>query len=99
MTVAIGDIGHLLAERRKSLKLTQADVAQRLGSSQSYIAQIEGGARRGIRWPTIVEFARALDLEPILVPRDRLSEIEALLRTKPDDEMPPLVGEAWSDDE
>ena len=35
--------GNLLRERRKELKLTQKQVAQKLGREQSYIARIERG--------------------------------------------------------
>lgn len=35
--------GNLLRERRKELKLTQKQVAERLGREQSYIARVESG--------------------------------------------------------
>lgn len=35
--------GNMLRERRKELKLTQRQVAERLGREQSYIARIENG--------------------------------------------------------
>lgn len=35
--------GNMLKERRKELKLTQKEVAQRLGREQSYIARVEKG--------------------------------------------------------
>ncbi|MDE6418218.1 MAG: helix-turn-helix domain-containing protein [Duncaniella sp.] len=35
--------GNMLKERRKELKLTQKQVAQKLGREQSYIARIENG--------------------------------------------------------
>lgn len=36
----------LLIEARQTAELTQADVAQRLGKPQSFIAKYEGGERR-----------------------------------------------------
>ena len=35
--------GNMLKERRKELKLTQKEVAERLGRDQSYIARVERG--------------------------------------------------------
>ena len=35
--------GNMLKERRKELKLTQKQVAERLGRDQSYIARVENG--------------------------------------------------------
>jgi DNA-binding XRE family transcriptional regulator len=53
--------GHRLAERRKSLGLTQAEVAERMGVTKSRVSQIERGEgihdpsrgplRAGHRWP------------------------------------------------
>lgn len=35
--------GNMLRERRKELKLTQRDVAAKIGREQSYIARVESG--------------------------------------------------------
>ena len=35
--------GNMLKERRKALKLTQKEVAEKLGRDQSYIARVERG--------------------------------------------------------
>lgn len=35
--------GNMLRERRKALKLTQKEVAKKLGREQSYIARVENG--------------------------------------------------------
>lgn len=35
--------GNMLRERRKKLKLTQKQVAEKLGREQSYIARVENG--------------------------------------------------------
>lgn len=40
--------GHLLAEMRKTAQMTQAEVAARLGVTQSRISQIESGEISGI---------------------------------------------------
>jgi len=35
--------GQLLRDRRRELKMTQKEVAERVGREQSYIARVEGG--------------------------------------------------------
>ncbi len=87
-------IGRTLAAQRVRLGLTQDELAKRMGKTQSYITRVEGG-KRDPRWQTILEFARALELEPMLVPRDRLAAVDAVLNLDASDEVPPLSGGAW----
>jgi transcriptional regulator with XRE-family HTH domain len=87
-------IGHILARRRESLGLTQAELGKRMGKSQSYITRVEGG-KRDPRWETILEFARALELEPLLIPRDRLAAVDAAMNLSASDDVPPLTGGQW----
>lgn len=87
-------IGSTLARRREKLGLTQAELAARMGKSQSYITRVEVG-KRDPRWQTILEFSRALELEPMLVPRDRLKAVEAVLNLSASSDVPPLTGEDW----
>jgi transcriptional regulator with XRE-family HTH domain len=95
--LSIETIGEALRRRRKELGLTQAQLAARLGTTQSYVAQIERAARRAVRWQTVQDFARELDLEPFLVPRERVAELSWLLQASPDEEAPPLTGGSWDD--
>jgi predicted transcriptional regulator len=83
-----------LRARRVGLGLTQAAVAERISSTQSYIAAVERNDRDP-RWSTVVEMARALELEPLLIPRERLAAVRAVLDAGPDDDTPPLTGERW----
>ncbi len=53
----------LLADVRKARKLTQADVAERLGRPQSFVAKYEGGERR-LDIVEFVEVAEALETDP-----------------------------------
>ena len=87
-------IGELFAQRREHLKLTQAELGRRMGKSQTYVARLEG-AKRTPRWNTVLEFARALEMEPSFVPRESLPAVQAALRLTADDEVPPLAGEIW----
>ena len=94
MIVDSGTLGQALKRRRLALGLTQAEVAQRIGTTQSYIAAVERGDRE-TRWSTVLELARALELEPMLVPRERLPAVEAVLHLNAEDNVPPLTGEVW----
>jgi predicted transcriptional regulator len=94
MVVDPGVLGQAFKRRRLALGLTQAAVARRIGTTQSYIAAVERGDRE-TRWSTVIEIARALELEPTLVPRERLAAVEAALHLSPEDDVPPLTGEGW----
>jgi len=87
-------IGALLVEQRERLGLTQTQLADRMGKTQSYIARVEGG-KRDPRWQTVLEFARALELEPVFVPRDRLAAVDAALELSASADVPPLTGGEW----
>ncbi len=89
-------IGELLSRQRERLGLTQADLAKRMGKTQTYIARVEGG-KRDPRWETVLDFARALELEPMLVPSSRVAAAQAIVHSEsdPPDETPPLVGGSW----
>ncbi|MGH7707296.1 MAG: helix-turn-helix domain-containing protein [Vulcanimicrobiaceae bacterium] len=87
-------VGQAFARQRERLKLTQAGLGQRMGKTQAYVARIEG-AKRNPRWTTVLEFARALELEPAFIPRQSLPAVEAVLNLTSDDEVPPFAGESW----
>lgn len=90
-------IKHLVAhlvERREALHLSQREVARRIGRPQSHVAKIEGG-RRDLRTSTLIEFARALELELFLVPREKIPAVKAAISLTADQEAPPLTGGDW----
>lgn len=67
----------LLIETRRRARLTQQQVAARLGKPQSYVAKVEGAERR----IDVVEFAslvQAMDAEPAALLSKLLSEIEKM---------------------
>lgn len=56
----------LLIATRKAKKLTQIDVAERLGRPQSFVAKYEGGERR-LDLIEFIDVARALDAGPLAI--------------------------------
>ncbi|MGD0679519.1 MAG: helix-turn-helix transcriptional regulator [Polyangiaceae bacterium] len=80
-----------LRAARRERKIAQKALGERLGLPQSHVSAIEAG-KVDPRLSSVLEFARVLDLEPMLIPRDRVLAVRALLEGKPD---APL----WSVDE
>lgn len=54
--------GDILRDRRKELKLTQKQLAQKIGKEQSYIARVEKG-EVDIQLSSFFRIARALGIE------------------------------------
>lgn len=79
MTKAIDGIAASIKAARKARALTQQDVGQRVGMPQSHISKIEKGAV-DVQISTLVQIARALDLEVMLVPRKSVPSVEGTLR-------------------
>lgn len=71
-------IGPLLAAARERRGLSQAELGRRLGVSGANLSRIERGA--DLRISTLLDIARALDLEPILVPKSAVPAVLAVLR-------------------
>ncbi|MDE2167511.1 MAG: helix-turn-helix transcriptional regulator [Alphaproteobacteria bacterium] len=61
----------LLIRVRKAKTLTQAEVAQRLGRPQSFVAKYEGGERR-LDVVEFIEVAQALETDPCALLADLL---------------------------
>ncbi len=71
-----------LRDARLSAGLTQGALGKRLGISQAHLSDIEKG-KVSPRLSSLIEIARALDHEAILVPKSRLAMIQALLSGNP----------------
>lgn len=54
--------GNMLRERRKELKLTQKQLAEKLGREQSYIARVENG-KADIQLSTFFRIATVLGIQ------------------------------------
>ena len=72
-------LGVALRRRRRQLKLTQAELAERAGIRQGTVSQVENGLKT-VKLQTVMDLLRALDLEMAIQPRSRgsHSEIEDL---------------------
>ncbi|QHE92489.1 helix-turn-helix transcriptional regulator [Pandoraea fibrosis] len=69
-----------LVVARKDAAMTQAELADRAGLSRMTVQKMESGALDP-RMSTVLEMARALGLEPMLVPASLRQEVEAFLRS------------------
>ena len=71
---------HILKRSREDKKLTQTALAEKLGVNQSSIAKIESGQ---VDLPTsrLIEMARVLGLEVVLIPTEKTGAIQALLKS------------------
>ena len=78
MPYATDDLLQTLRSARENTRLSQRDLSARIGVPQSHISKIESGAT-DLRLSTLVELARALDYELVLVPRKLLPAVEAIV--------------------
>ena len=96
MTLSGGSlsIGEILRRRRLQLDKTQAEIADTLGVPRSTLQRVEKGDRTP-SWSLVRDISHALDLVPLLVPREKLAMIDSILTTQDVGEVPPLTGDAW----
>ncbi len=94
-----------LRQSREVKGLTQSDMGARIGQPQSAVSRIERGG--DLRVSTLLEMARVLEMEPVLVPKQLIPAVQALLghasgqretKTSGTDSVP-LVGGAPEDAE
>lgn len=78
MSYATDDLLGTLRTARTQAKLSQRALSARTGVPQSHISKIESGAT-DLRLSSLVELARALDYELVLVPRRLLPAVEAVV--------------------
>ena len=79
MTYATEHIASALKDARRAKSLTQRALGRKAAVPQSHISKIENGAV-DLRVSSLVELARALDLELMLVPRKTVSAVQAIVR-------------------
>ncbi|PWB81895.1 MAG: transcriptional regulator [Methylocystaceae bacterium] len=74
MAKAFGSARHkalieFLVQRRKRARMTQAQLAARLGEYQSFVARLESGERR-VDVVEFLELSEILDFDPVQAIRD-----------------------------
>lgn len=72
-------VGTLLAQTRRARGVRQKDLARLLGMPQSQLSRIEAN-KADVRWSTLLQVARALQLEPVLVPLEALPAVRVVLK-------------------
>ena len=92
------EIGRLFSQARTAAGLTQEQVAELAGISRPRYRDIETGAAAA-RTTTLINIARALGLEMMLVPQAMVPAIEALLRPEAEDDHPAFSPQPESDDD
>jgi transcriptional regulator with XRE-family HTH domain len=80
MNAALEPIAAILRAARERKGWTQRELGHRVGLPQSHLSKIENAAV-DLQLSSLMEIARALDLELALVPRTLLPAIRALQRT------------------
>ncbi|MBC5800559.1 MAG: helix-turn-helix transcriptional regulator [Candidatus Eremiobacteraeota bacterium] len=70
-------IGQLLAAERKRQGISQRSLARALKVSAANLSRIEHGS--DLRVSTLLELARALGLEPMLVPKKAATAVRSVL--------------------
>ena len=66
-----------LRQSREGKGLTQGEMGARIGQPQSAVSRIERGG--DLRVSTLLEMARVLEMEPVLVPKQLIPAVQALL--------------------
>lgn len=82
---SLQEIGQLLKTARKGLGLTQGQVADMAGISRPRYREIETGSAAA-RTTTLINIARALGLELMLIPQAMVPAVDALLQPHDDDD-------------
>ena len=77
---SVRDISETLKAARKAKELSQRALAERAGVPQSHISKIETTGV-DLRISSLIEIARALDLELTLVPRKSMPAINSIVRS------------------
>lgn len=80
MTYASEEIINALKKGREAKGLSQRELSARTGVPQSHISKIENGSA-DIRLSSLIELARALDLDVKLVPRKALPAVNSVVRS------------------
>jgi len=90
----VKNLAETLRKARLAKGLTQAQLSDLLQAGQSYLSQVERG-KHDIKTSTLIEWARVLDLEVMLIPRQHVPAVSYLNRSDKSaqsEELPPAYG-------
>ncbi len=91
---SISEVGPVLGARRRELGKSAVELAALAGIERSTLTRIEAG-KTSPSWETVLALGQALDLQPVLVPRQRVRAVEAVVRMTESSEAPPSTGDEW----
>lgn len=97
----LNELPTLLKQRRRQLGLSQQDMRMRTGMTQQQYQKIEAGADP--RLSTLLRILEGMELELMLVPRQRVQEIKELLDStisnchRPSEREPESLNNDWDD--
>lgn len=80
MSYQTEDVVHSLKVARESKRFSQRALSKKVGLTQSHISKIENGAV-DLQLSNLIELARALDLEVMLIPRKLVSTVQGMVRS------------------
>ena len=80
MSYAIKNIAVILKGLREHKHISQSSLGKMIGIPQSHISKIESGFV-DIKLTSLLELARTLDHEVMLIPRNLIPTIESIIRT------------------
>jgi transcriptional regulator with XRE-family HTH domain len=93
---AVRYLGRILRDARKQAGLTQAQVAERAGISRPRYRDIESGDAAA-RATTLINVARTLGMELMLIPQAMVPGVHALLRPSEDEDRPAFTTDTDDD--
>ena|SRR5690606_19145991 len=73
------EIAASISQQRSAKGLTQANLGELLGLPQSHVSKLEGG-KVDLRTSSLLELARVLDLEVMLVPRELVPTVRRMMQ-------------------
>jgi transcriptional regulator with XRE-family HTH domain len=76
------EISMILKEKRAELGWNQKDFLMKIGMTQQQYQRIESGS--DMRMSTLLRILMAMDLECVIVPKNKVREVELLLQTGAD---------------
>jgi transcriptional regulator with XRE-family HTH domain len=89
---SLEEIGTMFRKARQTAGLTQEQVARLAGISRPRYREVEVGSAAA-RATTLINIARALGLEMMMVPQSLVPAVNALLRPHDDDDLPAFVAQ------